>query len=914
MKTLLILTLLLSLTLAQAASAYTIETEHPRTFVKGVAGEAELVAKCNSAMSTLYGEMKSTFDSSYTPDVYPIAEVRYPWHMISFGILNAVESDTTYSNEAKRMMQYIWDNVDWLGSQDADSYLRTAAIYYDWFYDELEAEGGSVLSDVRDSLVRAVEVATDEYTWYTTNPMHTKHSRVLGPAVCGVALGLDGDNDDDAIATACIDSAYAAIFGAHQGTATMKDSAAHDGGHMMGNTYNYGGIYEYVQALAHLDSGTDLDPFSLSTNIAGCGEYHVWNTMCDYGTWGDAYIIGKQADSYGYASARQYYRSMVDILAASLQDEQAQWLEADFVTQGFDYAGSYDKHLFLAFHDTLLSATSPVGNWPIAKEFDVGTVFMRDGWDLSASSEDIWAVYRHEQYPFGHTRADAGHIEIFKGQDPMLIQSGYHSAGAHHEEYFTHTISANSITIRKAGETFAEGSENAGGQDHNSLTTPNPHPLTLSAYTTEMQSANEGRGTITDFSVVGDTLVYIRSDLTDAYSTTKVDTVRREVVWLEPKDTFLIFDTVKLDSTNFQQKQLFHMIPNPTTLTSAARWTQGDGTMKLTSLCATGDATLTEVGGVGHHFDVNGTNYGAEEEYYDEGDYRIEVSPGQSADHRWMLTALQVTASADTSYSTLALIETGNYIGAAVDSDTILFHKYGGTYLTGSSGSNPVLDLPVTTLSFTHADSSAQKFGIGNSGDGILSWESTFLSDWIADAANDTGTVGVGYDSVTVQLKWAEIDSAAVWSDTIAVSGGGDGQVIINVKGEIVYVPPTINPALYQKDFFQDLYAASDTVCCHSSHWDVIIPELNYAGDWEIYPFGAKSKIANGLNVKVTLAKSDNGWSDTFFVPIDHEHWKNEVTLKQLFSTAVDSIAVQAVFSTCAAGSLLQYQFIMEGW
>jgi hypothetical protein len=125
---------------------------------------------------------------------------------------------------------------------------------------------------------------------------------------------------------------------------------------------------------------------------------------------------------------------------------------------------------------------------------------------------------------------------------------------------------------------------------------------------------------------------------------------------------------------------------------------------------------------------------------------------------------------------------------------------------------------------------------------------------------------------------------------------------------------PTINPALQQDDYYQDLYAVSDTVCCHSNHWDIIVPDLTYAGDWSIFPFGSRSKLADGINVKVKLAASNSGWTESFFIPSYHGDYKNELVPLWWFSTAVDTIAVQAEFSTCAAGSTLYYQFIMQGW
>jgi hypothetical protein len=909
MKTLLILTLLLSLTLAQSASAYTVEANHPRLYVTEITDNT-LVAKCKSAMSTNYTAHKSWVDTHLIDDSYPLGfSEGYPLYMKDIALCHLVEgpADTTYYHEMKDMLAYCFAQANW---EQSRYYLEALAIFYDWANPELVT--GGLDDNYGDSLGVALTWHTANFAggnWSGMNNAHSKLSRMRELASAGIALAGDGHND--AAATAACDTFYNNSFGGAHAIA-MIDSIARDGGYFQGD-YNELTLKPFMEALYVFDTGTtDVAVFDSTSCLEGWGDYIVWDTPCRSGLPLEAYGFGggKQSYSCRHAGGRAVSRQLINMLASTYQDANSMWLEDQYASHA-SAINSNEHWGYIVEHDTLLAGVSPVtAGWPIAKQWDVGTVHMRSGWDLSTASEDVWCVYRHEQYPFGHAHADVGHFTIMRGQDILLPDTGLRTgSGTHVDEYYTQTIAHNCLTIKDFAETFAAATENTGGQDRRAL-----HPVTVGAYTDSMASAVQGRGSITDFSVVGDTLVYVRSDMTDAYWSSKVDTVRREFVWLKPKNTFLVFDTVKLDSTGYLQKQLFHMIPNPTTLSGAARWTEGDGTVKLTALFGTGDVTITEVGGTGHHFDCNGTNYGTEEVEYDEGDYRLELSPGRSADHRWMLTAIQVTASADTSYSTLALVTTGDYIGAVVDGDTVLFHKYGGAYATGQSAAAATLDLPITTLSYTYADSSLQKFGVGNSGDGILSWESTFLSDWIADAANDTGTVGVGYDSVTVQLKWAEIDSAAVWSDTIAVSGGGDGQVIINVKGEIVYIPPTINPALYQKDFFQDLYAASDTVCCHSSHWDVIVPDLVYAGDWEIYPFGAKSKVADGLNVKVTLAKSDNGWSDTFFVPIDHEHWKNEITLRQLFSTAVDSIAVQAAFSTCAAGSLLQYQFIMEGW
>ena len=123
---------------------------------------------------------------------------------------------------------------------------------------------------------------------------------------------------------------------------------------------------------------------------------------------------------------------------------------------------------------------------------------------------------------------------------------------------------------------------------------------------------------------------------------------------------------------------------------------------------------------------------------------------------------------------------------------------------------------------------------------------------------------------------------------------------------------PGINPALQQDDYFQNIYAASDTVCCHSNHWDIIVPDLTFSGDWTIYPFGSRSKLADGINVKISTA--GGGWTESFFIPSYFGDYKNELITHRWFETMLDSLAVQAVFTTCAADSVINYQFIMQGW
>jgi hypothetical protein len=912
MKALLILTLLV-VALAQSASAYTVEANHPRLFVNEntVAG---LRAKCASYESTMYDAFKTSIDGDEAQDSYPLGGAYlHGQNLQRLAFAHLVEQDTTgaynyfaLARECADSMFTSWPET-W---HEAETVQRGMALFYDWCYNDLTAWGRGNYGD-------SLALACSRYLAGTNFMTDAPHSQMdLLPLQMHMALAIAGDGLDDAGASAALDTVYAHTFGDYHVFACY-DSFARDGGSYEGDTYGYIQMLDQTEVCWLWDYGTDHDPWAAAyTNMGGLGDWILYDSSArsaisyTYGFGG-----GKQSDTETHSNSASTQMKIIYRLETAYSDTVLKWLHHQYDIHTSAAIPDHDKWQGLIAKDTTLviSAAPDSVGFTTAKQFDMGTVFMREAWDMADTSTDVWATYRHEQFPYGHAHCDAGHFIVGRGNDLMLIDSGEYDGAStsHNLNYMTQTIAHNGITIKDFSETFGD-KENSGGQTRYTWVGAGMPIITLSDYTDSLAASGD-RGKIETYEHVAGTRTYIKSDLTKAYSSAKVDTVRREFVWLEAKDAFLVFDYTALDSTGFLQKSLFHTISAPADTNDV--WTVVEDNSKM-RIQFFGNASSDTIGGIGDEFEVNGTNYPPSGSHSDNGAWRIEALTPRNSAQRWMLTVIEVVADG-TAFATVESLAFGDYIGAAVDGDTVLFHKYGGAYLTGSSGSNPVLDLPVTTLGFTYADSSAQKFGIGNSGDGILSWESTFLSDWIADAANDTGTVGVGHDSVIVQLKWAEIDSAAVWSDTIAVSGGGDGQVVINVRGEIVYIPPTINPALHQKDFFQDLYAISDTVCCHSNHWDIIVPELTYAGDWIIYPFGAKSKLADGINVKATLANSEGGWSETFFIPTNYFtniYWKNEFGFEQLFSMAVDTVAVQAVFSTCAADSTLQYQFIMEGW
>ena len=664
---------------------YVVEPNHPRLYFNEneIAG---IRTKCKSAELTFYTGFIDWVDDYAVPDDYPLAYVYQQGQQLGrLAFAYAIEQDTTYLHEAVLCGQSLFD--DFTTTWYDDDYVQEGmSLFYDWCYDGMGATRKALFGD---SLAVACKRQHDSSN-YSTNAAHSQI--VVISDVMPMALAIAGDGLDDATATAALDSIYAHTFGDHHMCAIL-DSIGNDGGGYEGD-YSEGTMAGISTLFWLWDHGTDKDPWSTSSNMTGFGDYMLYDTgarteVVFYDVSGPyqntlyGFGEGKQGDSEAHAGGCGSRMRPVQRLAAAYQDSTLMWLSDQYDTHTSAYQNKPSRWKDLVMRDTLMTAVTPTAaGYTSAKQFDVGTVFMRSGWSLHPDSTDIWATYRHEQYPFGHAHADAGHFIVGRGHDLLLIDSGeyYNSTSDHHKNYMKQTIAHNAITIKDFDETFLTH-ENSGGQNMQGIAFGGEHPLTLGAYADSMAGA-DGRGSITTYAHRADTLTYIRSDLTDAYSSSKVDTVRREFVWMEPDGVFLVFDYADVDSTGFLQKSLFHFINNPTFNSGDKTWTVIHGTSEVT-LRFLGHSSIDEIGGSGAEFEVNGTNYplpGTADYHSDNGAYRIEAIMPRDAEQRWLLTIIETSVVGGADYGTVATVEVGDYIGACVNGDTLLFHKYGGDY------------------------------------------------------------------------------------------------------------------------------------------------------------------------------------------------------------------------------------------
>ena len=149
----------------------------------------------------------------------------------------------------------------------------------------------------------------------------------------------------------------------------------------------------------------------------------------------------------------------------------------------------------------------------------------------------------------------------------------------------------------------------------------------------------------------------------------------REIVYLKP-DVFVVLDRVTATSPSFTKRWLLHSVNQPAISGNTATITQGDSKLVVTSVLPV-DAGVARVGGAGHEFDVNGTNYPPSLAWTEDmGAWRLEITPGTDAAEHVFLTVLCV-AAAGAATPDVGLIEGDEMVGVQVDGQVVLFSATG---------------------------------------------------------------------------------------------------------------------------------------------------------------------------------------------------------------------------------------------
>jgi heparin/heparan-sulfate lyase len=324
----------------------------------------------------------------------------------------------------------------------------------------------------------------------------------------------------------------------------------------------------------------------------------------------------------------------------------------------------------LLFYNPFLQASS-LDNLCLTRFFSSpsGIMIARTGWDLQKKDKQsnamIVLMNMREYNAKNHVHLDVGHFGIYyKGHlalDAGIYQGSDDANGwgkENYVNYYARTVAHNSILVLDPHEpTPYEGSnKKAVSRDGGQFSFKNRAWDSLQ----EMMSAPKPATILASSIAPGVTpnYSYLMGDMTNAYNVpknvaaypAKVDTVRRSFVFLNLKNAkvpgaLIVLDRIVSTNIYFQKKWLLHTQQEPqinnSVITSSNTNDGRNGKLVSQILLPAKDNLMVEkVGGKGKEFFVDGKNWGSVVQE-DAGQWRIEVSPRQSAKGDNFLNVLQ---------------------------------------------------------------------------------------------------------------------------------------------------------------------------------------------------------------------------------------------------------------------------------
>jgi len=651
-RTMIVLAALFFLVAADA-HAYNVIGGHPRLYFTS-SDLPTLRSKCSGPMSEDYGDLKSYCDS-HMSDSLPLSSLESEWQLGAFSFVWLMSQNTAYAARAKAIAQSVLNS----GNTDSEEWVRGGSLFFDWCYDYLTPSERLAFGQ---AIASGGESYLSSQNWSYISCFHGHFSRLRNLIYGGLALY--GEGIDDAAARELCDTWHEQTYGQNRILCCM-DALAGDGSWFQGD-YNFNGYLYQSRGFELWATATDENPYESCGNYAGLGTYYLYEMGPRKP--GGGMLGSKQGDSHSHSTPATTFRLTLLNVARRYRDGHAQWLAQEIVNQGQGYVNTYDRWRLIVATDLTVTPVPP-DDMPDSWYFEgIGTVYMRSGFDLSSSSDDVYAVFRCERYPDHHTHAHQNHIFIARGDDLLAIDSGSYdfSASSHHDNYFSRTIAHNTITVYDPGEDTFGGYANDGGQRR-------PSHESYPRNCDDLDDPQYDRGRMVEAKDY-DGFTYALGDATAAYSADKVSQFTREVVYCKP-DVFLILDRVTSTSPSFKKRWLLHSVNQPEVDGSTSVIENGDSKLFVKTLLPA-EHDIVTVGGPGHEFDVNGMNYpppdGATS---DSGSWRIEVSPRNDSALDLFLHVLYVADATATVMPEVELILSDDVIGANIDGRVVTLNR-----------------------------------------------------------------------------------------------------------------------------------------------------------------------------------------------------------------------------------------------
>jgi len=283
-----------------------------------------------------------------------------------------------------------------------------------------------------------------------------------------------------------------------------------------------------------------------------------------------------------------------------------------------------------------------------------GYVYARSSWDDDAT----YFFFKCGDRFTAHQHLDVGHFLIYKYEELAGDGGHYDSFGSSHDvNYHLRTIAHSTILVYDPAEKWpgiraGNVTGNDGGQSHDW-----PHH---NGAVVDPAQWYEGRELydIADIVAFEDrgTYLYVAGDCTRAYSSNKMDSFTRQIVYLRP-DTFVIFDRVCSKDAGFKKTWLLQAMKVPTQTDKHLIITNGKGRLFVQTLLPE-QPQVRLVSGT-ELYSYGGRDYPPSRDTGPAPECRIEVSPSEPNMCDYFLHVLTAAGSDIASVDEATLIRRG---------------------------------------------------------------------------------------------------------------------------------------------------------------------------------------------------------------------------------------------------------------
>jgi hypothetical protein len=297
-----------------------------------------------------------------------------------------------------------------------------------------------------------------------------------------------------------------------------------------------------------------------------------------------------------------------------------------------------------------------------------GYVYARSSWEDDAT----YFFFKCGDRFTAHQHLDVGHFLIYKYEELAGDGGHYDSFGSSHDvNYHLRTVAHSTILLYDPAEKWpgiraGNVTGNDGGQAHNW-----PHH---NGAVVDPAQWYQGRdlydiADIVAFEDRGDYL-YVAGDCTRAYSSDKMDSFIRQIVYLRP-DTFVIFDRVCSKDASFKKTWLLQAMKVPAQTDKHLVITNGKGRLFVQTLLPERPQVRLVSGS--ELYSYGGRDYPPSRDIGPAPECRIEVSPSEPQMCDYFLHVLTATSSDVTSVDEATVIRREQDITVSVGATTIKF-------------------------------------------------------------------------------------------------------------------------------------------------------------------------------------------------------------------------------------------------